>query len=91
MKVAACQAPLMPPAPYPVESPGDCNRHHVLDTTLLKRGMDITHVFDDQLILPASCKPALMKTGSILLKEVGDHVNGPGTMAATARPDDRRS
>jgi hypothetical protein len=44
---------------YPKESPGECNRHYVVAMSLLDRGVDVVHVFEDQLILASEYQASL--------------------------------
>lgn len=32
------------------EAPGDCHRHHAIAVELLKRGIDVRHIYTDQLV-----------------------------------------
>ena len=41
------------------ESPGECNRHHTIAMELLARGIDVTHVFNDELILASELQASI--------------------------------
>jgi uncharacterized protein (DUF488 family) len=41
------------------ESPGECNRHHTIAMELLARGVDVSHVYNDELILASELQASI--------------------------------
>jgi hypothetical protein len=54
---------------YPTPEPGSCNRHHLIGKLMLERGVDLIHVFEEELILDSELRNSIKEDRAYKFKK----------------------